>query len=35
MEEIAWTPVVMLCGIGALGVALGLLGWNRREVNRV
>ena len=35
VEEIAWTPVVVLCGIGILGVALGLVGWNRREVNRV
>lgn len=35
VEDIAWTPVVVLSGIGALGVALGLLGWTRREVNRV
>lgn len=35
VEEIAWTPVLVLSGIGVAGLVLGLLGWTRREVNRV
>lgn len=35
VEDIAWTPVLALTAIGVVGIAAGLLGWNRREVNRV
>ncbi len=35
VQEISWAPVSVLSGIGAAGVLLGLLGWSRREVNRV
>ncbi|WP_022873463.1 ABC transporter permease [Nesterenkonia alba] len=35
VEDIAWTPVLVLTGIGVVGVLLGLLGWKRREINRV
>ncbi|GAB3843226.1 ABC transporter permease [Nesterenkonia populi] len=35
VEEVSWAPVAVLTGIGAAGIALGFLGWNRREVNRV
>lgn len=34
-EDIDWTPVLMLSGIGLVGIALGLTGWVHREVNRV
>lgn len=35
VEEVSWTPVLVLTGIGVVGMALGLAGWSRREVNRV
>lgn len=35
VESIAWAPACWLTGIGVVGIALGLLGWARREVNRV
>lgn len=35
VEDIAWAPFWWLTGIGAVGLALGLAGWSRREVNRV
>ena len=35
VEDFRWTPVLVLSAVGAAGVALGLVGWNRREVNRV
>ncbi|WP_258933509.1 hypothetical protein [Nesterenkonia pannonica] len=34
VEEIAWPPVLWLTGIGAAGIAVGFLGWNRREISR-
>lgn len=34
VEDIAWTPILVLSGIGILGFVLGLAGWRRREVNR-
>lgn len=35
VEDIAWAPVVWLTAIGAAGIILGLIGFNRREINRV
>ncbi|NLS09185.1 hypothetical protein HGQ17_04030 [Nesterenkonia sp. MY13] len=35
VEDIDWTPVGVLIAIGAVGIAIGLVGFNRREVNRV
>lgn len=35
VEDIAWAPVIWLSAIGVVGIVLGLVGWNRREVNRV
>lgn len=35
VEDFRWTPVLVLSAVGAAGVGLGLVGWNRREVNRV
>ncbi|SLM90984.1 ABC transporter permease [Brevibacterium yomogidense] len=35
VEAIAWEPVVWLTAIGAAGIAIGLLGWRRREVGRI
>lgn len=35
VEAIAWEPVVWLTVIGAAGIAIGLLGWRRREVGRI
>lgn len=32
VEDVAWTPVLMLGGIGVVGIVLGAIGWNRREV---
>ncbi|WP_150460891.1 ABC transporter permease [Nesterenkonia ebinurensis] len=35
VQDIDWVPVLWLSGIGVAGILLGLLGWSRREVNRV
>lgn len=35
VEEVAWGPVGVLTALGVGGIVLGLLGWNRREINRV
>ena len=35
VQEIDWAPVLWLSAIGVVGIALGLIGWSRREVNRV
>lgn len=35
VEEIAWTPVLVLTAIGVVGMLLGLLGFRRREINRI
>ncbi|WP_120004117.1 ABC transporter permease [Nesterenkonia muleiensis] len=35
VEDIEWAPVLWLSVIGIIGLVLGLIGWNRREVNRV
>lgn len=35
VEDVDWAPVLWLTAIGVLGVLLGLLGFNRREINRV
>lgn len=35
VEDIDWAPIVWLSAIGVSGIVLGLIGWNRREVNRV
>ena len=35
VEDVHWTPLLVLTMMGAAGTALGLLGFNRREVNRV
>ncbi|WP_435300399.1 ABC transporter permease [Timonella sp. A28] len=34
VEPVDWTPVLWLTGIGCVGIALGLVGWSRRELNR-
>lgn len=35
VEDIEWVPILALSAIGVGGILLGLLGWNRREINRV
>jgi|SRR5690625_1562597 len=35
VEDIDWAPILALSAIGFGGILLGLIGWNRREVNRV
>ena len=35
VEDIEWAPVLWLLLIGVVGMSAGLIGWNRREVNRV
>lgn len=35
VEDVDWTPVGWLSAIGVVGIVLGLIGWDRREVNRV
>lgn len=35
VEDIHWTPLLLLTVTGVVGIVLGLLGWNRREVNRI
>ncbi|GAA1140992.1 ABC transporter permease [Nesterenkonia lutea] len=35
VEPIAWAPVLWLSGLGIGGILLGLLGWQRREINAV
>lgn len=35
VEEISWAPVVWLTVIGVAGIALGLIGFKSREVNRI
>lgn len=35
VEDLAWAPVLVLSGIGVAGLAVGLLGFSRREINRV
>lgn len=35
VEDISWTPVIILTAIGVAGLVLGLLGFNRREINRI
>lgn len=35
VEDIAWAPFLWLSIIGLAGIVLGLLGWHRREINRI
>lgn len=35
VEPIEWAPAAWLGAIGVVGIAIGLIGWNRREINRV
>lgn len=35
VEDIEWVPVLWLTAVGVAGILVGLIGWNRREVNRV
>lgn len=35
VEDIDWVPVAWLSALGIIAIAVGLIGWNRREVNRV
>ena len=35
VDDVAWGPVLVLSAIGLAGLALGMLGWRYREVNRV
>ena len=35
VEPIAWEPIAWLTVIGVAGIAVGLLGWQRREVGRI
>lgn len=35
VEDVAVAPVLWLTGTGVVGIAVGLAGWRRREVNRV
>ncbi|WP_300344068.1 hypothetical protein [Nesterenkonia sp.] len=34
VEEVSWTPVLVLTGLGLVGILIGFVGWNRREINR-
>lgn len=35
VEDVEWSPFLVLVGIGIIGLILGVLGWNRREINTV
>ncbi|WP_150461307.1 ABC transporter permease [Nesterenkonia ebinurensis] len=35
VDDISWAPILWLSLIGVVGITIGLLGFNRREVNRV
>lgn len=35
VDAVNWAPVLWLSAIGITGIVLGLIGWNRREINRV
>jgi ABC-2 type transport system permease protein len=33
VEPVSWTPILVLSALGTVGLTLGILGWQRREIN--